>query len=62
MPRGDKSSYGDKQKQKAEHIEEGFEDRGVSEKETAPCLSDTGQDLDAAALRNSLRWRSYLYR
>ena len=33
MPRGDKSSYTDKQKRKAEHIEEGYEDRGVSQKE-----------------------------
>ena len=29
MPRGDKSSYTDKQKRKAEHIEQGYEDRGV---------------------------------
>ena len=33
MPRGDKSSYTDKQKRKAEHIEYGYEDRGVSHKE-----------------------------
>lgn len=33
MPQGDKSSYTDKQKRKAEHIEEGYEDRGVSAKE-----------------------------
>jgi len=33
MPRGDKSAYTDKQKRKAEHIEKGYEDRGVSEKE-----------------------------
>lgn len=33
MPRGDKSSYTSKQKRQAEHIEEGYEDRGVSEKE-----------------------------
>jgi len=33
MPRGDKSKYSDKQKRKAEHIEEGYEARGVSEKE-----------------------------
>ena len=33
MPRGDKSAYTDKQKRKAEHIEEGYESRGVSEKE-----------------------------
>jgi hypothetical protein len=33
MPRGDKSKYTDKQKRKAEHIEKGYEDRGVSKKE-----------------------------
>ncbi|GFE77560.1 plasmid stabilization protein [Novosphingobium sp. TCA1] len=33
MPRGDKSSYTDKQKRKAEHIEEGYEDRGVGKEE-----------------------------
>src|SRR5262249_15497445 len=33
MPRGDKSKYTDKQKRKAEHIEEGYEKRGVSDKE-----------------------------
>lgn len=31
MPRGDKSAYTDKQKRQAEHIAEGYEDRGVSE-------------------------------
>lgn len=30
MPRGDKSAYIDKQKRQAEHIEEGYESRGVS--------------------------------
>ena len=33
MPRGDKSKYTDKQKRQAEHIEEGYEGRGVSNKE-----------------------------
>lgn len=33
MPRGDKDAYTDKQKRKAEHIEESYESRGVSEKE-----------------------------
>ena len=33
MPRGDKSAYSSKQKRKAEHIAEGYEDRGVSKKE-----------------------------
>lgn len=33
MPRGDKDAYTDKQKRQAEHIEEDYEDRGVSKKE-----------------------------
>jgi plasmid stabilization system protein ParE len=33
MPRGDKSSYSDKQKRQAEHIEEGYEHRGTGKKE-----------------------------
>jgi len=33
MPRGDKSAYTDKQKRQAEHIEEGYEDRGVPDEE-----------------------------
>lgn len=33
MPRGDKSAYTDKQKRKAERIEEGYEKRGVPKKE-----------------------------
>lgn len=33
MPQGDKSAYTDKQKRKAEHIEESYEERGVSSEE-----------------------------
>jgi len=33
MPRGDKSSYTDKQKRQAEHIEKGYEQRGVGKGE-----------------------------
>ena len=33
MPRGDKGAYTDKQKRQAEHIEEGYEKRGLSEDE-----------------------------
>ena len=33
MPQGDKSSYTDKQKQQAAHIEESYEDSGVSKDE-----------------------------
>jgi plasmid stabilization system protein ParE len=32
MPRGDKSSYTDKQKREADHIADSYEDRGVSKK------------------------------
>ena len=35
MPRGDKSSYTGKQKRQARQIEEGYEKRGVGEKEAA---------------------------
>jgi plasmid stabilization system protein ParE len=33
MPRGDKSKYTEKQQRKAEHIEESYEERGVSSDE-----------------------------
>ena len=35
MPRGDKSSYSNKQKRKAEHIEKGYQARGISSGEAA---------------------------
>jgi plasmid stabilization system protein ParE len=33
MPQGDKSSYTNKQRRKADHIEEGYRERGVSKPE-----------------------------
>jgi plasmid stabilization system protein ParE len=33
MPQGDKDKYTDKQKRKAEHIADSYEDRGVGKKE-----------------------------
>jgi hypothetical protein len=33
MPRGDKDKYTDKQKRKAEHIEESYEGRGLLKEE-----------------------------
>jgi plasmid stabilization system protein ParE len=33
MPQGDKSKYTDKQKRQAEHIEEGYKEKGVTEDE-----------------------------
>jgi hypothetical protein len=49
MPRGDKSSYTDKQKRQAEHIEDSYESRGVSHKEAdiravKPRLTDRPQN------------------
>jgi plasmid stabilization system protein ParE len=35
MPRGSKAKYSDKQKRQAEHIEESYEKRGLSEKTAA---------------------------
>ena len=35
MPSGDKSSYTDKQKRQAEHIEKSYEHRGLGEKAAA---------------------------
>ena len=35
MPRGDKSSFTDKQKRKAEHIEDSYPHKGVSKDEAA---------------------------
>lgn len=32
MPRGDKSRYTDKQKRQAQHIEQGYRERGLSER------------------------------
>ena len=33
MPQGSKEAYTDKQKRQAQHIEEGYEKKGVPEKE-----------------------------
>ena len=33
MPRGDKSAYTDKQKRQARHIEQQYENKGISDKE-----------------------------
>ena len=35
MPQGDKGKYTDKQKRMAEHIEEGYEKKGMGEKQAA---------------------------
>ncbi len=35
MPRGDKAKYTDRQKRKAQHIEQGYKERGISTREAA---------------------------
>jgi plasmid stabilization system protein ParE len=46
MPRGDKSKYTNKQKRKAEHIEESYEKRGVNGKEAERRAWATVNKLD----------------
>ncbi len=41
MSRGNKDKYTDKQKRKAEHIEQSYEERGVAEDEVARRAWDT---------------------
>lgn len=60
MPRGDKSKYSDKQERQAEHIEEGYEKRGLSEKEaerrawaTVNKMSGGGKKSGSGRERNS---------
>jgi len=46
MPQGSKAKYTSKQKRKAEHIEEGYEKRGVSKNEAASRAWATVNKLD----------------
>jgi hypothetical protein len=61
MPQGDKSSYTSKQKRKAEHIEEGYEKRGVGKKEAERRAWATVNKQDGGAKKkrsgNSARGR-----
>ena len=67
MPRGDKSKYTDKQERKADHIAEGYEQKGVPEKEAehrawATVNKDDGGGKEpaapAAANRPAIRRRT----
>ena len=64
MPRGDKSRYTAKQKRKAEHIEESYEERGLDAREaearawaTVNKQSGGGERPAAAAARRARRRR-----
>ena len=50
MPRGDKSAYNARQKRQAEHIEESYEDRGVSKEEAERRAWATVNKQDGGAL------------
>jgi len=63
MPRGDKGSYTDKQKRQAEHIEEGYEKKGVSKKEAearawATVNKETGGGKKSGSGRGKKKTRS----
>jgi plasmid stabilization system protein ParE len=63
MPRGDKSSYTGKQKRKAEHIEEGYEKRGVGKREAerrawATVNKETGGGKKSGSGRGKIENRS----
>jgi hypothetical protein len=51
MPQGDKSSYTDKQKRQAAHIEAGYEKKGVGTKNAEARAWATVNKLTAAAKR-----------
>ena len=52
VPGGDKSKYTDKQKRKAEHIEQGYEERGVSEPEAENRAWATVNKMDGGGKRS----------
>ena len=55
MPRGDKSSYTDKQKREAAHIEKGYEDKGVSKKTAESRAWATVNKQDGGGKKKSSR-------
>jgi hypothetical protein len=55
MPSGDKSKYPDKQERKAQHIEESYERRGVSEQEAERRAWATVNKDDGAASAPAVR-------
>jgi hypothetical protein len=52
MPRGDKTAYTDKQKRKAEHIEEGYTKRGMSRKRAEQIAWATVNKQDGGGKRS----------
>lgn len=52
MPSGDKSSYTDKQKRQAQHIEHGYEQRGVAHEEAERRAWATVNDMTHGGKRS----------
>jgi plasmid stabilization system protein ParE len=52
MPQGDKSSYTDKQKRQAEHIEAGYEHQGLSAKTSEARAWATVNKLDGGGKKS----------
>lgn len=52
MPRGDKSKYTDKQKRQAQHIEESYEERGLSENEAEKRAWATVNKMDGGGKKS----------
>ena len=56
MPRGDKSSYSNKQKRQAEHIEDSYKKRGVSSKTAAKrAWATVNKETGGAAKKKTAR-------
>lgn len=53
MPQGSKKKYTDKQQRKADHIAEGYEDKGVSKKEAESRAWATVNKQDGGGNRKS---------
>lgn len=52
MPRGDKSKYTDKQKRQAEHIEDSYREKGVSEEKAEEIAWSTVNKQDGGGKKS----------
>lgn len=52
MPRGDKDKYTDKQKRQAEHIEESYREKGVSEEKAEEIAWSTVNKQDGGGKKS----------
>lgn len=58
MPQGDKSSYTAKQKRQAEHIEEGYQEKGMPEKKAERIAWATVNKQDGGGLKKKTKTRT----